>query len=186
MTILDYCGPLQMLDAYDIKVIELMIEELGLKSNKMFNFLNKIDLYNDVEFFYYDDKNDDVLGGFHSPSRNVIYLNLNGQQNETNTQKMNNVIALFPTIIHELCHFYQRKKYGMIIYGLLQLPFIRRFTIETTAYKISDYITPLSDEYFRKSMTELAELKLKYNFQKYQYDKIEIMYLKKEGIWDYM
>jgi hypothetical protein len=186
MTILDYCGPLEMLEAYDVKIIQMLIDELGLKDIKMFSFLRKIDISRDVEYFYYDDKNDNILGGFHTPSKNVIYLNLNGMVNDTYIQRANNVVMMFPTILHELCHYYQRKKMGMILYGLCQLPFIRRATIEVSAYKISDYLDKRIEEINKMTPFDFTMLKVKHKFSKWQYDKFEKRILEKEGLWEYV
>lgn len=185
MTILDYCGPLSMLESYEIKIMQMLVEELNLSDEKMFSFLKKIDIARDIEYFYYDDKNDNVLGGFHAPSKNVIYLNLNGMLNETYVQRANNVVMMFPTILHELCHYYQRKKMGMILYGLCQLPIIRRVTIEVSAYKISDYLYKRIEEINKMTPLDFAMLKVKHKFSKWQYDAFEKSILEKEGIWNY-
>lgn len=185
MTILDYCGPLEMLEAYDIKIIQMLIDELELKDLKMFSFLRKIDISRDVEYFYYDDKSDNVLGGFHSPSKNVIYLNLNGAPNDTYMQRANNVVMMFPTILHELCHYYQRKKMGIILYGFCQLPLIRRITIEVSAYKISDYLGKEIEKINKMTPFDFTMLKVKHKFSKWQYDAFEKRILEKEGILNY-
>lgn len=186
MTILDYCGPLSMLESYEIKIIQMLVEELNLSDEKMFSFLKKIDIVRDIEYFYYDDKNDNVLGGFHAPSKNVIYLNLNGMPNETYMQRANNVIMMFPTIMHELCHYSQRKKFGCLIYGILQMPIIRRYTIEVSAYKISDYLDKKIEEISRMSILNFAVLKMKHKFSKWQYDQFEKRMLENEGVWNFL
>jgi hypothetical protein len=185
MTILDYCGPLQMLESYEFKIINMLIEELHLKGNELFKFIEKIDIYRDVEYFYYDDKDGNVLGGFHAPSKNVIYLNLDGKKNETYTQRASNLIFMFPTIMHELCHYYQRKKLGLIVYGLCQLPIVRRATIEVSAYKISEYLFEETKKYAGMSTKDFAMLKKKYKFSKYEFDDFEKKLLIEAGEWDF-
>ena len=88
-------------------------------------------------------------------------------------QRANNVIMMFPTILHELCHYYQRKKMGMILYGFCQLPLIRRITIEVSAYKISDYLDKRIEEINKMTPLDFAMLKVKHKFSKWQYDAFE-------------
>jgi hypothetical protein len=68
----------------------------------------------------------------------------------------------FGTILHELKHYWQLKNYGCVLYGLLQLPIIRNYTIEKSAYQISDYVTSLKISE-RIICKECVYLKAKYN-----------------------
>lgn len=47
-------------------------------------------------------------------------------------------MLIVPTVLHELYHKYQSKKYGNLIYSLLAFPLWREFIIEKSAYAVSD------------------------------------------------
>jgi hypothetical protein len=158
----------------------MLVEELKLKEDPLFDFLEEVDIARDVEIYYYDDKSSKVLGGFHSPSKNVIYINLDGRCNNTYIQRANNLIMLFPTVMHELFHYFQRKSMGRIIYGVLQIPLIRKYTIEPNAYKISEYLYDKIKKYQEMSMKDFAKLKKKYNFPKHEFDEMEIKFLNED------
>lgn len=46
---------------------------------------------------------------------------------------------LVSTCVHELYHMYQHKKYGTFLYSILNIPFIREFTLEKGARKKEVY-----------------------------------------------
>ena len=75
---------------------------------------------------------------------------------------------------------------GMILYGLCQLPFIRRATIEVSAYKISDYLDKEIEKINKMTPFDFTMLKVKHKFSKWQYDKFERRILEKEGLWEYV
>jgi hypothetical protein len=183
MTIKDYCGPLQMFEAYDINIINMIIEEMSLIDNQMFSWLNDINIGRDVEFFWYNDSNDNVLGGFHMLSKNVIYINLGNNKNELYLDRSSNITKCLPTIVHELKHYYQRKKLGLVLYGICQLPFVRNFTIEVSTNKISDYLCNAINTIIGMSIRDFAKLKVKYKFPKWQFDDIEKKLLEEDGEW---
>lgn len=177
-----------MFEDFDLMYIEMLIDELGLRNMAMFSYLNEIDIRRDVEIYYYSDKNRDVQGGFHALSKNVIYINKTDQRQICEIpygQRGSYVTNVFPTIMHELYHYYQRKKYGAVLYMIVSLPVIRRFTIEVPAYKISYYLYDrIQKEIFTLSTIKSAVMKVKHNFPKKYFGTEEINALKREGIWD--
>ena len=172
MSVLDYMKDIQLFDSYQLKTIQMVIEQLKLKQNKMFSFLDDIDL-NQIQFFWYSDSEEDVLGGFHFPSGNAIYINRNCYC-DCNlklhyTAKTNRIIAAFPVIMHEIYHYWQFVTFSLI-YIFLQLPLIRQFTIQVNAYKISDYLYD-NNTLINLSPKEIVLLKQKYNFDINYYDE---------------
>lgn len=182
MSVFDYMKELTLFDNYENKVIKMLIDELNLYQHYDFKFLNEINL-NNVEFFWYKDSNDQVLGGYHFLSydytnkKYAIYINkifqYNSNENNTSAfyQKMNNIILVFPILLHQLCHYWQAKKYPYL-YFILQLPIIRDYTIQKQAYRISDYL--YSNNWIQfLGIKDLIKLKQKYNFQECYYDEIQ-------------
>lgn len=173
MSVIDYTRNLKLFDSYDRRFLEMMINEYKLKDNTLFDYLNDIDL-DDVDIYWYEDSDPQVLGGFHMISQNVIYLNI---QNKTENEKTkyitkgNNVIMSFPTIMHELCHYWQFQK-NRLTYLFLQLPIVRDYTIEKQAYKISDYLDDHND-LLCKSVKDIANLKKEYGFPQNQFDELQ-------------
>lgn len=180
MSIFDYTKNLILFNSYEIKLIQMMIEELDLKSKNEFNFLNEISL-DEIEFFWYLDSSEDNLGGFYYFSKNAIYINhcdmKNNLDNEDSyySQSMNHIIISFGTIIHELCHYWQCKNHP-ILYFVLQFPFIRDYTIEKQAYKISNYLQE-NNKFKDLGFVDLIKMKQKYNFPKNYYDKMQKKFL---------
>jgi len=177
MSILDYTKNLTLFDSYEIRLIEMMIEELDLEETDDCMFLEEINL-SEVEIYWYSDSSENVMGGFHMLGKNALYINreyFGAYETESYVQKMLYVVSAFPTIIHELCHYWQFKSHP-ILYFFLQLPKIRDFTIEKQAYRISDYLEANS-KFNNMSIKELTECKKKYNFPKNYYDATELRYL---------
>lgn len=178
MSVFDYTKELILFNSYEIKVIQMMIQELKLKEKPEFKFLNEIDL-NEVEFFWYKDSSDDNLGGFYLFSKNAIYINHCGMKNDEINDgylsSMNHIIIVFGTIIHELCHYWQFKS-NPVLYFILQFPIIRDYTIEKQAYKISNYLQE-NNIFKNLGIEDLVKMKKKYNFSKNYYDEIQKKFL---------
>lgn len=170
MSILDYCKQLYLFTPYEYEVIQMLIKEYIDGKTNLFDYLKQIDL-NEIQFYWYRDSNEDVLGGFHSLSydpktkKYAIYINMFFQ--EVKLKNSIDTIALcLDTILHELKHFYQLKRYGFFVYGILQLPIIRQFTIEKSADKISDCVCSLKIPTLL-NIREIIFLKVKYNINAY-------------------
>lgn len=174
MSIIDYTKKLTMFDSYDIRMIEMMIDQLKLKENPDFAFLNEISL-SEVQIYWYTDSDKNVLGGFHLFSFNVIYINevnWNTLQTLKYANKAQKIIQVFPIVIHELCHYWQFKK-NPIAYLFLQLPFIRDWTIEKQTYKIQDYLHQ-NNVFTGMNIKQVAEMKKKYGFYSYEFDQKQL------------
>lgn len=166
MSVLDYTKQLYLFTPYEVNVIKILIQQYINKNSKIFTYLNEIDL-NQVQFFWYKDSNENVLGGFHILSydpkvcKYAIYINMFFEYENKGDQF--DVISLaLGTILHQLKHYHQLKTLGYFWYGLLQLPIIRNYTIEPAAYKISDYINVLKLQN-RITLKQKIYLKIKYN-----------------------
>lgn len=170
MSVLDYCKQLKLFSSYENQIIELLIKQYAIKS-PMFDYLNKINL-NKIQFYWYCDSDADVMGGFHlygkdyKTEKYAIYLNDLYQLRYNFLNDYNKVFmavtGVFDTILHELKHYSQLQQYGYILYNILQLPYIRNFTIEKSAYEISDYIYGLN-LFGKISDSDIFFLKMKYN-----------------------
>lgn len=182
MKIRDYNGPLQIFGNYEIRLIEMIIDELSLKSFTMFKFLNEINIYKDVEFFYYNDKRNKVKEGFYPSTKNVIYINLNGRENETYKQRANNIIKFFPYIMHELYHYiiFKNKR---VSYRVMNLPLVRMVSIEINANKIKKSASRMILRIKKMSNMTFSIMKMRHKFPRYLFDEDEKSSLRKEGIW---
>lgn len=195
MSVLDYCKQLRLFSSYENQIIELLIKQYANKS-PMFDYLKKINL-NKIQFYWYCDSDENVMGGFHlygkdfKTAKYPIYLNDIYEIRYNFLNDYNKIfmaiIGVFDTILHELKHYSQLQNFGYIIYNILQLPYIRNFTIEKQAYKISDYIYNLN-LYGKTSNVDIFFLKIKYNInieyfnsqQKILKEKIQQKHLTKQ------
>ena len=89
------------------------------------NRLSKpIAAFDSVEWRWADWGKDSARMGQFAPFKNCIYL----------SRRAGNLLPkmLLPTVVHELRHKWQRKKFGWLFW-LLAIPIVRRFTIERDA-----------------------------------------------------
>jgi len=130
------------------------------------NWLNSLDL-SKINFYWCKDITDEnnVLGAWNPLFYNDIYVK-SIDKSKLNGNKFNDQLVydfhfglIIPTIFHELYHKYQCKKYTLPIYALLAIPLWREYTIEKSAYKISDnasdWIMILDEENFKKEFNKL-------------------------------
>lgn len=165
MSVIDYCKKLSMFSNCQLQVIKILIQQY-LNNDETFAYLKDINL-NQVQFFWYKDSNQDVLGGFHFfgySSKNqkyAIYINDVFNQQHNNTNAFSFVQLVFQTIVHELKHYWQMKKFGWVLYFVLQMPVIRQFTIQRQAKKVSQKIIDMKMS--NLNTVEQFILKIKYN-----------------------
>lgn len=176
MSVLDYCKQLYLFTPHERNVINILIKEYVDISKQMFDYLKYINI-DDVQFYWYKDKNEDVLGGFHNLSydpktkKYAIYINMFFEYD--NRGDAFDIISMcLGTILHQLKHFSQLKQFGYLLYGVLQLPIIRNYTIQTSAYKISDYVDSLNIS-AKLIVREHIYLKAKYNISDYNLNENE-------------
>ena len=188
MSIFDYCKDLKLFDDYELSVIEMFIKEYNMYEINETIFLKDINIRKDVELFWYRDGNDNVLGGFHALSPRAVYIDIPPSTNDKKapyTGKMGRIIYRLPVIIHELCHFYQMKKLGPVLYFIVSLPLIRNFTIEKQAYLVEDKIIEIHADICKKSDFQCEAMKVKHGFSKNYFDGIAKKKLKEKDMWPY-
>lgn len=190
MSVLNYTKNLKLFDNYEYHCINAFIKEYIDTSDPLFAFLNVLKPQ-DVQIYWYHDSNENVLGGYHLLSgfmnnKYAIYINdifedTDIQQTEKQDENyismfnnsMDKVYLTFPTIIHELKHYSQFQIYGKLIYGILQLPIIRQFTIEKEAYKLSDILQKKLQNASLGGADNLI-LKIKYKFPQIYFNKRQL------------
>ena len=106
-----------------------------------------------------------VLGAWNPLFYNSIYLKwfdrskLTGNEILDETKYDSHFSLVIPTVLHEIYHRHQCDTYTLIPYSILALPFWREYTIETSAYKISDdafdWMQKLDQEKFNIRFNEL-------------------------------
>lgn len=172
MSIINYCEKLKMFSSYQISVVKLLTKQFMQKDNILsFNIDQAL---NQVQIYWYKDSNDDNLGGFSAIGKDIktkkwsIYVNnifttkeLFGQEQQNYGMVFTQVSLVLNTILHELTHYYQYKK-NPVMYYVLQLPFIRNYTIQAQAYAVSDYVNNHTQLNGLNMVDELC-LKIKYN-----------------------
>ena len=97
-----------------------------LRKYPMLDFIGDLDLAK-ISFYWCKDMNtqNGILGAFSPWRPNKIFL-----------MDMSSVrILLFPTVVHELRHMWQRKKYGWLLYMFLSFYLWRNYTLERSAKK---------------------------------------------------
>lgn len=186
MTIYDYSGRISAFGYYELLVIDLILGEKKIKDYPSFAFLKEINIYTDVNFFYLFDNKFNIKYEYHFPSKNRIYINIKNNKNSTYQERTKNIIDNFPSIIHELYHFYQMKKYGRLIYGIVSLPILRDFTIDINANNISDKARGLIEGIEDMSQLEFSLLKMKHFFPRYTFDEEEKKMLKRNNLWKWL
>ncbi len=174
MSVFDYIEGISLFTPYELKCLDMYIEEYVPKDDPLFAYLKDVSV-RDVELFWYCDRDPEVLGGYWLLSRNVIYINRSFAwvyDGEGMHAAANRVAMVFPTVMHELCHYWQSRKYGPL-YLLMQLPLVREFAIERQANAISDRL--YSDcRVNGMSVRELAELKMRHGFGRELFDESEL------------
>ena len=111
-----------------IKPVRLNESELVFYQTWLLSGANRLSKpiasFNSVEWYWADwGKSGDRMGQFSAWS-NRVYL----------SKRAGDLLPkmLLPTVVHELCHKWQRKKFGLLFW-LLAVPLVRRFTIERVA-----------------------------------------------------
>ena len=172
MSVLDYAGTIYCMSPYQRMMAGVMLEELlEGEDSGLFSYLDDVSL-DDMDIYWYFDRDWDVLGGFYYLSGNCMYLNVNGIGSCWGTDGVDLrylpfdrqdglVLSALPTMMHELRHYWQSRKYWWA-YPLLQLPVVREFTIEKAAYAVSDRLYDLIGEKF-DSAGSVAEMKIRRN-----------------------
>lgn len=171
MSVFDYRENMEFTE-YEYRLVKMFIAEFchGIE----YDFLDEIDI-DEVKMYWYKDSSPDVLGGFYYFQSNRIYLNQTFASNcnlLTWHGRMNRVAMMFPTIVHELCHYWQSKSFG-IFYLFLQLPIIREVTIERHAYVIQDLLYERS-ELVGGSVEQYAKMKKRHGFEDCYFDDFEL------------
>lgn len=180
MSVFDYKTGLEGFSIYELQICQMLIDKMVDFNDPDFSYLKETGL-GDVKIYWYSDSNPQVLGGFYLLSRNHLYINrefVSYADLDTWSGKAYRIAMVFPTIIHEMCHFWQFREYGLL-YLLMQLPVVREFAIERQANRISDKL-------FEKvgtligSPTAIAKMKKEYGFPECNFDESEIAAIEKE------
>lgn len=176
MSVFDYRNAVEFTD-YETCVLRMLVYEYCY--DRTFDFLDDIDL-DEIRLFWYEDRNPDVLGGYYFLCSNRIFLNKGAVQGDPSTWagRLERVVAMFPVIMHEMVHYWQRRRYGLL-YVLLQIPFVRDITIERNAYAVQDALYG-NQELVGGSLLHYAKMKRKHGFPVEQFDDIEIAMLRKD------
>ena len=189
MSVLDYCKKLVLFSSQEMMVMKLLINEF-LIDTKLCEFIKTINIDKEIEFYWYKDSSDKVLGGFHILSgltghkKYAIYINcsaVNLELDDIENSKdrifdnvFNRITTVIATCCHELKHYHQFRSCPLL-YFILQFPILRNFTVEVGAYKISDYVDAQEDITGMTPLDQLC-LKIKYHFPKMYYDKTELKF----------
>jgi len=174
MGVLDYIDGISLFSPYELKCVEMYVDEFVPLDDPLFGYLREVSL-RDVELYWYFDGDDDVLGGFHYPSRNAIYVNRSfaaAFEGGGHFAAASRVAMVFPTIMHELCHYWQSRRYGWM-YLFMQLPLVREVAIEPQANEVSDRLYS-EGRLHGMTMRELAELKRRHGFGTMLFDPEEL------------
>lgn len=182
-----------------ISIIEKYKETLDGK------WMNNLD-FSKLKFYWCKSMTDEneVLGCWTMLFYNKIFIKamdksqLSGNEQIDRMKYEAHFNLIIPAVFHEIYHRYQCQKLTPLIYSFVSFPYIREFTIEPPAYKISDnaydWISKLDQEYFEYKRNALHEYFYGNNFDlinlefypnydkeycESQYEKYKIM--KKEG-----
>lgn len=170
MSVFDYRNSVEFTE-YEYRLVRMFISEFchGIE----FEFIDEIDL-DELKMYWYEDRSEDVLGGFYYLQRNRIYLNslfADGCSRMTWIGRMNRVAMMFPTIVHEMCHYWQSRKLW-IFYLFLQIPGIRDITIERQAYAVQDILYD-NPRLLGGTVAAYAEMKKRHGFEDCYFDDVE-------------
>lgn len=128
--------------------------------------MNNIDI-SKLNFYWCNDMTDSnfILGAWNPLFYNNIYLKYFDKSKLTGNKYKDELLydfhfgLIIPTVFHEIYHKYQCKKYTLLLYAILALPFWREYTIEKSAYKISDdasdWLMVLDEEKFKEEFNKL-------------------------------
>lgn len=166
---------------YDLLIVDMILKELRKKSY-IFKFLNDINIYAEINFFYIQNRSKKLKSIYNYNLYNNVYIDIENK-NLTHKEKETNIIESFQTIIRKLHHFYQRKKYGAVIYAIASLPLIKNITLDISSNDMSDITENLIEDIEEMSQLEFSVLKMKHFFPRHLFDEEEKEMLKKEDLW---
>ncbi len=180
MSVFDYRKSLEGFSIYELQICQMLIDNLVDFRDSDFSYLKEVGL-KDVKIYWYSDSSPQVLGGFYLLSNNCLFINrefVSDIDLNSKSGKASRILMVFPTIMHELCHFWQSRKYKWL-YFLMQLPIVREFAIERQANRISDKL-------FEKvglivgSPSAMAKMKKEYGFPAEDFDDEEMQFVEVE------
>lgn len=180
MSVFDYRKGLQGFSIYELQICQMLIDKMVDDGDEDFKYLNDVGL-KDVKIYWYSDSNPQVLGGFYLLSKNCIYINrefVSFNEDDSWSEKANRILMVFPTIMHELCHYWQSRKYGLL-YFLMQLPVVREFAIEKKANRISDKLYEMVGSLVG-SLDAVSAMKKEYGFPEEYFDEKELAVLSRK------
>lgn len=120
-----------------------------------------------INYYWCKDMTDqnNVLGAWNPLFYNNIYLKYFDKSKLTGNKYKDQLIydfhfgLIIPTVFHEMYHKYQCQKFTLPIYAILAFPIWREYTIEPSAYKISDnasdWMMLLDEQQFKDCFNEL-------------------------------
>ena len=107
----------------------------------------------------------EVLGSWSMFFYNKIFIKALDKSTLTGNEQIDKIKyeghfnLIIPTMFHEIYHRYQCQKLTPFLYAIVSFPYLREFTIEPPAYKVSDnaydWLQQLEQERFEKTKFEL-------------------------------
>lgn len=158
------CFNSELINGKALEILQYMIEKYKCTENG--KWMNNIDT-SKLKFYWCNDMTDEneVLGSWSMFFYNKIFIKALDKSVLTGNEQIDKLTyeghfnLIIPTVFHEIYHRYQCQKLTPFLYIVAAFPYIREFTIEPPAYKISDnaydWLQQLEQKRFEKTKVEL-------------------------------
>ena len=158
------CFNSELINGKALEILQYMIEKYKCTENG--KWMNNIDT-SKLKFYWCKSMTDEneVLGSWTMLFYNKIFIKALDKSVLTGNEQIDKLTyeghfnLIIPTMFHEIYHRYQCQKLTPFLYAIVSFPYIREFTIEPPAYKISDnaydWLQQLEQERFEKTKFEL-------------------------------
>ena len=158
------CFNSELINGKALEILQYMIEKYKCTENG--KWMNNIDT-SKLKFYWCNDMTDEneVLGSWSMFFYNKIFIKALDKSTLTGNEQIDKLTyeghfnLIIPTMFHEIYHRYQCQRLTPFLYAIVSFPYLREFTIEPPAYKISDnaydWLQQLEQERFEKTKFEL-------------------------------
>lgn len=158
------CFNSELINGKALEILQYMIEKYKCTENG--KWMNNTDT-SKLKFYWCKDMTDEneVLGSWTMLFYNKIFIKALDKSTLTGNEQIDKLTyeghfnLIIPTMFHEIYHRYQCQRLTPFLYAIVSFPYLREFTIEPPAYKISDnaydWLQQLEQERFEKTKFEL-------------------------------